>query len=163
MHADAHAGSPLQLTYPSCNMITKYEIPKGRTKEKIQAREKIINEFFANWMSVNPEKRIYNAHLHEFIYLDYFPFQETACKAARSYKTTLAVIYLTEILELAKATIWSSLKESGEIPIRFTNRIIMPYEKPCFGKINLTVGAVHQKGKKSKFYLTAIEKNDVER
>jgi hypothetical protein len=78
------------------------QIPQGRTKEEIQQREKIIKDFYANWNAANPEKRVYNANLQAFIYVRFLSIQETAEKAARSYKSTLAVIYLTEILELAE-------------------------------------------------------------
>ena len=83
-------------------MDPQTEIPQGRTKEEIQHREKYIKDFYANWNAANPEKRIYNAHLQAFIYVKFLSIQETAEKAARSYKSTLAVTYLTEILELAK-------------------------------------------------------------
>ena len=137
-------------------MIARYEIPKGRTKEICEAREKIINDFFENRLSVNPAKRIYNASLQEFIYLDYFPFRETARQSARHYKTALALISLTELLELAKATIWSAAPKSEAPPVPFINRITMLYEKPRFGKISLSVGDVATKDNKRKFYLTAI-------
>ena len=32
-------------------------IPTGHTKEDIKAREKIIKDFYAKWISENPEKR----------------------------------------------------------------------------------------------------------
>jgi len=72
-------------------MDTQTEIPQGRTKEEIQHREKFIKDFYANWNATNPEKRIYNTHLRSFIYVKFLSIQETAEKAARSYKSTLAV------------------------------------------------------------------------
>ena len=71
------------------------EIPQGRTKDEIQVREKIIKNFYAQWNATNPEKRIYNINLQAFIYVKFLSIQETAEKAARSYKSTLAVMYLT--------------------------------------------------------------------
>ena len=74
-----------------CN-VSKYvntllEIPQGRTKEEIRQREKIIKDFYASWNAVNPGKRIYNTNLQEFIYIKFLSIQETAEKAARSYKS----------------------------------------------------------------------------
>ena len=34
-------------------MDAKTEIPTGKTKEEIQQREKIIKDFYANWIAVN--------------------------------------------------------------------------------------------------------------
>ena len=83
-------------------MNNQPEIPQGKTKEEIQQREKFIKNFYAKWNAANPEKRIYNNDLQAFIYVRFLSIQETAEKAARSYKSTIAVSYLTEILELAK-------------------------------------------------------------
>ena len=65
-------------------------MPQGRTRGEIQQREKIIKDFYANWNAANPEKCTYNANLQDFIYIKFLSIQETAEKAARSYKSTLA-------------------------------------------------------------------------
>jgi hypothetical protein len=81
-------------------MNTPLKIPQGRTREEILQREKIIKDFYASWIAVNPEKHIYNSHLQAFIYVRFLSIQEIVEKAARSYKSTLAVTHLTEILKL---------------------------------------------------------------
>jgi len=138
------------------------EIPQGRTREEIQQREKIIKNFYANWNAVNPEKRIYNANLQEFIYIKFLSIQETAEKAARSYKSTLAVTYLTEILELAKVINYTKPKEGNNKQSRFSDIIIMQYNKSNFGKIKLTVGILRGKKENVQYCITAIEKTTVQ-
>jgi len=54
---------------------TQPEIPQGRTKDEIQQREKIIKDFYAKWIAVNPEKRIYNTNLQAFIYVRFLSIQ----------------------------------------------------------------------------------------
>ena len=36
---------------------TMNDIPKGRTKDDIKVREKLIKDFYAHWISEHPAKR----------------------------------------------------------------------------------------------------------
>ncbi|MDR1740124.1 MAG: hypothetical protein LBR45_05140 [Bacteroidales bacterium] len=135
-------------------------IPQGKTKEDVQQREKIIKDFYAKWNAANPEKRIYNIHLQAFIYVRFLSIQETAEKAARSYKSTVAVTYLTEILELAKLIDKTKPKQGTKKQSRFSEVVIMQHEKKNFGKIKLTVGILRGSGERIQYCITAIEKND---
>ena len=143
-------------------MDIQAEIPQGRTKEEIQQREKFIKDFYAKWNAANPEKRIYNTNLRAFIYVKFLSIQETAEKAARSYKSTLAVTYLTEILELSEVTVNTKPKEGNKKQSRFSDVIIMQYSKKNFGKIKLTVGVLRGSREKVQYCITAIEKTTVQ-
>jgi len=142
--------------------MDQIEIPQGRTKEEIQQREKFIKDFYANWNAANPEKRIYNTHLQAFIYVKFLSIQETAEKAARSYKSTLAVTYLTEILELAKIVLNTKPKVGNKKQSRFSDVIIMHHSKKNFGKIKLTVGILRGSHEKVQYCITAIEKTTIQ-
>ena len=72
-------------------MDTQPEIPQGQTREEIQQREKIIKDFYANWIAINPTKHIFNIALNDFIHVRFLSIQETAEHAAFTYKSTLAV------------------------------------------------------------------------
>jgi len=76
-------------------------ISLGSTPEDLKNRKKIITDFYAKWVISNPTKQIYNKSLKNFIEVRFLSIQETASKAAIRYKSTLAVTYLTEILENA--------------------------------------------------------------
>lgn len=76
-------------------------IPTGRTKEDIKAREQLIKDFYANWISEHPDKKVYNLALGRNICVKFLSINETYEKAARSYESTLAVFRLTEILQNA--------------------------------------------------------------
>ena len=80
-----------------------YSFPTGTEKEDYQARKKFIVNFYSNWIAANTTKHIYNKSLNGFIEVKYLSINETAGKAAYNYKSTLAVTFLTEILENAKA------------------------------------------------------------
>jgi len=142
-------------------MNTLSEIPQGRTREEIKLREKFIKNFYVNWNIENPEKCVYNANLQAFIYVKFLSFQETVEKASRSYKSTLAVTYLSEILEFAKVVNYTKPKVGNKKQSRFSDIIIMQYNKADFGKIKLTVGVLRGKKENVQYCITAIEKMTV--
>lgn len=74
-------------------------IPQGITKEDIKAREKVIKDFYAHWISENPKKKVWNDNLQDYILVKFISINETYNKAARRYESTLAVFRLTEVLQ----------------------------------------------------------------
>jgi len=139
-------------------MDTQIEIPQGQTREEIEQRKKIIKDFYANWNAVNPTKHIFNVALNDFIHVRFLSIQETVEHASYTYKSTLAVTYLTEILE--KATVVSRVKPkpNNQNQKRFSEVIIMQFNKRTFGKIKLTVGVLKGSRKNIQYCITAIEK-----
>jgi len=139
-------------------MYIQPEIPQGQTREDIQQRERIIKDFYANWNAVNPTKHIFNRALNDFIHVRFLSIQETAEHAAFTYKSTLAVTYLTEILERATVENRVKPKVNNQNQKRFSEIIIMQYHKKSFGKIKLTVGVLKGSRKNIQYCITAIEK-----
>jgi len=133
-------------------------IPQGQTKEDIEQREKFIKDFYANWNAVNPTKHIFNIALNDFIHVRFLSIQETAEHAAFTYKSTLAVTYLTEILEKATVEKRVKPKPNNQNQKRFSEMIIMQYSKKAFGKIKLTVGVLKSSRKNIQYCITAIQK-----
>jgi len=78
--------------------IEDYIIPKGREKVDIKARENVVWATLGKWLSQNPLKRKKNIELNDFIYLRFDGMQETVNKAARNYKSTMAVFQLDFLL-----------------------------------------------------------------
>lgn len=74
------------------------EIPQGNSREEVKQRDQIIRDFYAGWIADNPEKKMWNEDLHDYIVVKYLSITETAEKAARRYESTLAVMRLSEIL-----------------------------------------------------------------
>jgi len=134
------------------------EIPQGQTREEIQQREQIIKDFYAVWITANPTKHIFNIALNDFIHVRFLSIQETVEHAAISYKSTLSVTYLTEILEKATVEKRVKPKPNNQNQKRFSEMIIMQYNKKAFGKIKLTVGLLRGSGQNIQYCITAIEK-----
>jgi len=141
-----------------------YSFPTGTEKEDYQARKKFIVNFYSNWIAANTTKHIYNKSLNGFIEVKYLSINETAGKAAYNYKSTLAVTFLTEILENAKAITdmdGNILFEKPKVTVknqkRFSKIFTMFYEKSDFGMIKLTVGELRGSKQKVQYCITAIE------
>ena len=111
------------------------DIPAGRTKEEIKAREQIIKEFYAQWIAEHPDKKILNVALGKYICVKFLSINETYEKAARNYESTLAVLRLTEILQNATLIEELPAKRNTRNQKQFEKLLVMQYEG-----IKLTVG-----------------------
>jgi hypothetical protein len=96
--------------------------------------------------------------LKSFIEVRFLSIQETASKAAIRYKSTLAITFLTEILENAVMIDKPQEPKNDNIKQkRFSAIYIMEYEKKDFGKIKLIVGVLRGSRQKIQYCITAIE------
>jgi len=131
--------------------IEDYVIPKGMEKEDLKAREKIINAIYRKWTAENPEKCLFNEDLKDFIYVKFESINETVNKAARSYKSTMAMFHLTEILKNAKVVKRDKPDKNTKNQAKYTQMIIMQWEK-----VKLMVG-VKSTGLKIQYCITSLE------
>jgi len=138
-------------------MNAQPEIPQGQTKEELNIRKKFIKDFYAIWNAANPTKHVYNVALKDFISVRFLSMQETSLLAALSYKSTLAVTYLTEILERAVVVERVKPKQDNQNQKRFSEMILMRYNKKEFGAIKLTVGVLRGSRQKIQYCVTALE------
>jgi len=144
--------------------LDKKGIATGSTKEDYLVRKKFISDFYSAWNAANTTKHIFNKSLNSFIEVKYLSINETAGKAAYNYKSTVAVTFLTEILENAKAQtdksgnlMFENPKPNVKNQARFSKIFTMYYEKKTFGKIKLTVGEFRGSHQKIQYCITAIE------
>ena len=142
-----------------CNAPTfENAIPIGTTLEEIKIRKKIIRDFYAVWNAANPTKQVYNANLQEFINVRFLSIQETSLIAANKYSSTFALThYFTEILELAQEVRRTPPKKDNNNQKRFSEIIVLEYEKKEFGTIKLTVGVLKGSKQHIQYCITAIE------
>ena len=135
---------------------TSIEIPKGTTLEDMKVRKKIIRDFYASWNAANPAKQVYNTNLKEFINVRFLSIQETSLIAANKYSSTFVLThYFIEILELAKEIRRTLPKKDNDNQKRFSEIIVLEYEKKEFGKIKLTVGVLKGSKQHIQYCITA--------
>ena len=131
------------------------DIPKGRTKDEIKAREKLIKDFYSQWISENPEKKIWNNNLGAFIHVKFLSINETYEKAARNYESTLAVFRLTEILENAVIIGEKATNRMTRNQKQFDKLIILKH-----GEVKLTVGLQRSTQEMVQYCITVPQKPD---
>jgi hypothetical protein len=133
------------------------QIPTGDTTEEKKQRKQFILDFYAQWIAINTTKQIFNKSLNDFITIRFLSLQETAGHASHTYKSTVAVTYLTEILENAKYVTTVKPKPENKNQKRFSEMIVMQHSKEVFGEIKLTVGVQRGNRLKVQYCVTAIE------
>ena len=57
------------------------EIPQGNSREEVKLRDQIIKDFYAGWIAENPEKKMWNEDLQDYILVKYLC--RKSCKAVR--------------------------------------------------------------------------------
>ncbi|MDR1698366.1 MAG: hypothetical protein LBR75_00875 [Prevotellaceae bacterium] len=81
--------------------LDKNGIALGDTKEDKKQRKRFILDFYKTWEIENPQKQVFNKSLNDFIYVRFISVDETAGHASHRYLSTLAVMFLSEIMENA--------------------------------------------------------------
>ncbi len=104
------------------------EIPQGKTREEIKAREKIIKDFYARWIANNPSKSVWNRSLNAPIKVKGISINETYEHAARSYESTMEVLHLTEILSEAEVVSIGPHKADDKNQKAFSRVIVMRHK-----------------------------------
>ena len=100
------------------------EIPKGKTREEIRAREQILRDFYSRWIANNPSKSVWNKSLKAEIKIKGLSYNETVEHAARSYESTIAVFHLSEVLSKA-VKVASGPKKEGDKNQRAFSRVVI--------------------------------------
>ncbi len=132
-------------------------LPKDTTTESKKIRKEFIISFYSQWIIQNPTKQIFNSSLNEYINVRFLSIQETAGHASHTYKSTVAVTFLTDILKNAIPIGKVRPKTENKNQQRFSEIVIMEYDKQNFGKIKLTIGVLRGSEQNIQYCITAIE------
>ena len=127
------------------------DIPQGNNREEVRMRDKIIKDFYAGWIAENPDQKMWNDDLQDYILVKYLSITETAEKAARQYESTLAVMRLSELL--------TKSKKIAEVPIKKGTKNQKPFSKIYImqlDNIKMTVGLQKSTGDKVQYCITSL-------
>ena len=127
------------------------EKPQGNSREEVKLRDQIIKDFYAGWIAENPEKKMWNEDLQDYILVKYLSITETAEKAARQYESTLAVMRLSELLTKSKKVAEVPPKKGTKNQKPFLKMYIMQLDN-----IKMTVGLQKSTGDKVQYCITAL-------
>ena len=126
-------------------------IPQGNSRVEVKLRDQMIKNFYAGWIAENPEKKMWNDDLQDYILVKYLSITETAEKAARQYESTLAVMRLSELL--------TKSKKVAEVPPKKGTKNQKPFLKMYIiqlDNIKMTVGLQKSTGDKVQYCITAL-------
>ena len=127
------------------------ETPQGNSREEVKLRDQIIKDFYAGWIAENPEKKMWNEDLQDYILVKYLSITETAEKAARQYESTLAVMRLSELLTKSKKVAKVPPKKGTKNQKPFLKMYIMQLDN-----IKMTVGLQKSTGDQVQYCITAL-------
>jgi hypothetical protein len=132
-------------------------IPQGNSKEELKAREEIISQVYRKWTENNPDKRVYNRSLKDYINIRYLSITETMRHAAKSYASTLALLQLDTILRYAvKYGKPKPPKKGVKNQAIFSHIQEMHCELIGIGTVKMIVG-IKRSGEKIQYCITAIK------
>ena len=127
------------------------KIPQGNSREEVKLRDQMIKDFYAGWITENPEKKMWNDDLQDYILVKYLSITETVEKAARQYESTMAVMRLSELLTKSKKVAEVPPKKGTKNQKPFLKMYIMQLDN-----IKMTVGLQKSTGDKVQYCITAL-------
>ena len=135
----------------------RMNIPFENSKENFKIREEIILQVYRRWTEENPDKRVYNRSLKDYINIRYLSITETKRHAAKSYTSTLALLQLDTILRYAvKVGKPKPTKRGSKNQDNFVQIQVMKYDLVGIGVVKMTVG-IKKSGEKIQYCITAIK------
>lgn len=137
--------------------IRPEDVPVGDSIEDRRARNRLIRQFYYQWMGQNEDRKIFNKSLDDYIHVKYISINETAGHASLRYLSTLAVLQLDAILPNAILKASRPVNPKTKNQKGFSRMLIMEYCCPAIGLVRLTVGQKGSDGTKVQYCITAIE------
>ena len=132
------------------------DIPQGNSKDDFKQREEIISQVYRRWTEENPDKRVYNRSLKDYINIRYLSITETMRHAAKTYTSTLAMLQLDTILRYSvKYGKTRPPKKGVKNQEIFTQMLEMRCELVGIGTVKMMVG-IKRSGEKIQYCITAI-------
>ena len=137
--------------------IRPEDVPVGDSIEDRRARNRLIRQFYYQWMGQYVDRKIFNKSLDDYIHIKYISINETAGHASLRYLSTLAVLQLDAILPNAILKTSKPINPKTKNQKGFSRMLIMEYCCPAIGLVRLTVGQKGSDGTKVQYCITAIE------
>ena len=138
-------------------VIRPEDVPVGDSTEDRRERNRLIRQFYYQWLNRNDSRKVFNRSLNDYIYVKYISINETAGHASLRYLSTLAVLQLDAILPNAVLKESKPIHQGTKNQKGFNRMLIMEYSCPAIGIVRLTVGQKRSDGAKVQYCITAID------
>lgn len=136
-------------------------IPMGKSMAEVRLRERIIDAFFRKWVESHPDKYVLNNNLQDKINVRAVSIIEAKQHGAKSYKSTLAVLRLDEVLRYATKLGEMPTKKGNANQAPFEKMILMSYLCEGIGTIKLTVGVKRSNKDKVQYGISALREGEI--
>ena len=137
--------------------IRPEDVPVGDTVEDRRCRNRLIRQFYFQWMGKHEDRKVFNKSLDDYINIKYISVNETAGHASLRYLSTLAVLQLDAILPNAVLKDSKPANPKTKNQKGFKRMLIMEYNCPAIGLVRLTVGQKASDDSKVQYCITAID------
>ena len=137
--------------------IRPEDVPVGDTVEDRRCRNRLIRQFYFQWMGKHEDRKVFNKSLDDYINIKYISVNETAGHASLRYLSTLAVFQLDAILPNAVLKDSKPANPKTKNQKGFKRMLIMEYNCPAIGLVRLTVGQKASDDSKVQYCITAID------
>ena len=141
----------------NCLEIRPENVPVGDSIEDRRTRNRLIRQFYFQWMGKHEDRKVFNKSLDDYIHIKYISVNETAGHASLRYLSTLAVLQLDAILPNAVLKYNNPVNPRTKNQKGFKRMLIMEYNCPAIGLVRLTVGQKGSDGSKVQYCITAID------
>ena len=141
----------------NCLEIRPEDVPVGDSIEDRRTRNRLIRQFYFQWMGKHEDRKVFNKSLDDYIHIKYISVNETAGHASLRYLSTLAVLQLDAILPNAVLKYNNPVNPRTKNQKGFKRMLIMEYNCPAIGLVRLTVGQKGSDGSKVQYCITAID------
>lgn len=138
-------------------VIRPEDVPVGDSTEDRRERNRLIRQFYYQWLNRNDSRKVFNRSLNDYIHVKYISVNETAGHASLRYLSTLAVLQLDAILPNAVLKESKPIHQGTKNQKGFNRMLIMEYSCPAIGIVRLTVGQKRSDGAKVQYCITAID------
>ena len=138
-------------------VIRPEDVPVGDSTEDRRERNRLIRQFYYQWLNRNDSRKVFNRSLNDYIYVKYISVNETAGHASLRYLSTLAALQLDAILPNAVLKESKPIHQGTKNQKGFNRMLIMEYSCPAIGIVRLTVGQKRNDGAKVQYCITAID------
>ena len=135
-------------------------IPMGKSMEEIRMRELIISQFLHQWSENNPDRRVFNTHLNDYIYIKGKSIGELMQHSSKRYLSTCAVLHFEKLLAQAKPVGDVQTKLGNKKQEEFDHMLVMSSVHPVYGTVKITVGVKKSNAQHVQYGMTALHESE---
>lgn len=135
-------------------------IPMGQSMEEVRMRERLISQYLHEWTEKNPERRIFNHSLNDFIFIRGKSVAEMMQHSSKRYLSTCAVLHFEVLLASANLIDEVPTKPGNGKQAEFDHMLVMSYDHHVFGTVKITVGVKKSNAQHIQYGMTVLREGE---